>query len=159
MFWNLSSEFALSKFMFSLPFSNSTSFYFKRNFFLSLICSKNLTFAVTMVSMSRGFLLGHSWMILNGDPVMVQGLVSSTLTTKTTWNDMPKILWSGLSNFWRRTKVLNSTITCKASFHLLLLLSKKPLNISHNTNDCNNRKSKSRMEEGSARSRKKSRIE
>ena len=122
MFWNLSSEFVLSKFMFSLPFSNSTSFYFKRNFFLSVICSKSLTFAVTMVSMSRGFLLGHSWMILNGDPVMVQGLVSSTLTTKTTWNDMPKILWSGLSNFWRRTKVLNSTIPCKASFHLLLLL-------------------------------------
>ena len=153
MFWNLSSEFVLSKFMFSLPFSN------KRNFFLSLFCSKSLTFAVTMVSMSRGFLLGHSWMILNGDPAMVQGLVSSTLTTKTTWNDMPKILWSGLSNFWRRTKVLNSTITCEDSFHLLLLLSKKSLNISHSTNDCNNRESKSRVEEGSARSRKKSRIE
>ena len=153
MFWNLSSEFVLSKFMFSLPFSN------KRNFFLSLFCSKSLTFAVTMVSMSRGFLLGHSWMILNGDPAIVQGLVSSTLTTKTTWNDMPKILWSGLSNFWRRTKVLNSTITCEDSFHLLLLLSKKSLNISHNTNDRDNRESKSRMEEGSARSRKKSRIE
>ena len=159
MFWNLSSEFVLSKSMFSLPFSNSTSFYFKRNFFLSLICSKSLTFAVTMVSMSGGFLLGHSWMILNGDPAIVQGLVSSTLTTKTTWNDMPKILWSGLSNFWRRTIVLNSTITCEDSFHLLLLLSKKSLNISHNTNDCNNRESKPRMEEGSARSRKKSRIE